>query len=84
MSFQLAVFDPLGESWHFYREDFEIVEYATLEEAEAEAQKLSSEWDRREVIVLTLHSAFVTSIIHPTPPAPIRRTDRVPIRTRRK
>lgn len=56
--YQVAFFDAGGESWRFYREDYDIVAFDALELAEAKATELSQ--SHPEAIVLTLHACFAT------------------------
>lgn len=78
MKYQLAYYDPGPESWRYYRKDFRIVGFDSLEDAEREAIALSQGggYSGHEVIVMTIHACFKTETEYPKV-APIQRTRRV-------
>lgn len=80
MTYQIAIFDRGGECWRLYREDFKLIAFASLEEAETRALELSASHSSCQVLVLTLHACFSTETEYP-PPKPITRTERIDIKT---
>lgn len=83
MSYQLAIFDRGHESWRLHKEHLDILDFATIEEAETEAIKVSEMNDKCTVLVITLHTGFRTDTTYPVP-EPVRNTDRVPIKVHRR
>lgn len=79
-TYVIARFDPGGECWRFYRQDFEVVGFGSLEEAEAHAEELSRQVGS-QTVVLTVHACFRTEIVYPPAPDPIRRTSRLEVKT---
>lgn len=82
IEYQIGVFDPGGECWRFYRDNFEIVTFTSLEDAESVAMKLSQKGTGKTAFVFTLHACFKTETEYPAPPEPIRRTQRIEIEMR--
>ncbi len=75
MNYQIAFFDRGMECWRYHRKDFEIVHFASLEEAEQEAVELSKTRPEQEILVMTIHVCFKTDTEYPKV-EPIQRTRR--------
>lgn len=79
--YQIGIFDRACECWRWYREDFHIVGFPTVMEAETVAIELSEAHSGSEIVVVTLHACFKTETEYPVVP-PIRQTRRLDIKTK--
>jgi hypothetical protein len=70
MKYQLALFDRSGESYRGYSEKYKLLEFDSLDEAEAKAHKVAINHPGCNVLVVTIHCGFFAEVRH-LPPEPI-------------